>query len=68
MRVGKIVEIEECPNFEKLYIVKIDIGEEELRVIATGAKPFTDIEEMKKDPFICFFANLKPRKMAHIMS
>ena len=68
LRVGKIVEVEECPNSDKLYIEKVDIGEGELREIGTGGRPFIDIEEMRKDAFICVFANLKPRKLAHIMS
>ena len=66
--MGKIVEIEECPGSDKLYIEKVDIGEDTLREIGTGARPHIGIEEMRKDAFICVFANLKPRKLAHIQS
>jgi tRNA-binding EMAP/Myf-like protein len=36
LRVGKIVECEKHPDSEKLYIEKIDIGEENLRTIGSG--------------------------------
>ena len=36
LRVGKIVECEICPNSDKLYIEKIDLGEGTLREIGSG--------------------------------
>mmetsp|Transcript_3459 Transcript_3459/g.5883 ORF Transcript_3459/g.5883 Transcript_3459/m.5883 type:complete len:110 (+) Transcript_3459:4-333(+) len=69
LRVGKIVECVECPDSEKLFIEKVDIGEEELREIGSGVRPIVPVEEMlKADSLIVVFANLKPRKLAHIMS
>ena len=69
LRVGKIVECEECPGSDKLFIEKIDLGEGEIREIGSGVRPVVSKEEMlKSDAFVCVFANLKPRKLAHIMS
>ena len=69
LRVGKIVECEICPNSEKLYIEKIDLGEGELREIGSGLRQFVPMEEMLREGSLCVvYANLKPRKLAHIMS
>jgi methionine--tRNA ligase beta chain len=68
LRVGKIVEVEICDNSEKLYIEKVDLGEGSLREIGSGLRQFVTLDEMKKDGFVVVFANLKPRKLAHIMS
>lgn len=69
LRVGKIVECEICPNSDKLYIEKIDLGEGSLREIGSGLRQFVPIEEMTREGTLCVvFANLKPRKLAHIMS
>ena len=38
LRVGKIVECEICPNSDKLYIEKIDLGEGQLREIGSGLR------------------------------
>ncbi len=38
LRVGKIVECEICPNSDKLYIEKIDLGEGQLREIGSGVR------------------------------
>ena len=69
LRVGKIVECTECEGSDKLYIEKIDLGEGQLREIGSGVKQFIKLEEMlRADAFVVVFANLKPRKLAHIMS
>ena len=69
LRVGKIVECEICPGSDKLYIEKIDLGEGKLREIGSGLRQFIPIEEMTREGTLCVvFANLKPRKLAHIMS
>ena len=69
LRVGKIVECEICPNSDKLYIEKIDLGEGTLREIGSGLRQFVPMEEMLREGSLCVvYANLKPRKLAHIMS
>ena len=52
-----------------MYIEKIDLGEGKLREIGSGLRQFIPIEEMTREGTLCVvFANLKPRKLAHIMS
>jgi aminoacyl tRNA synthase complex-interacting multifunctional protein 1 len=69
VRVAKIVECTRHPDSEKLYIEKIDVGEADgkIRTIGSGLQPFVEMEEMTQG--LCLvFANLKPRKLADIMS
>jgi methionine--tRNA ligase beta chain len=69
LRVGKIVECVPCEGSDKLYIEKIDLGEGQLREIGSGVQQHIKLEEMlRPDAFVVVFANLKPRKLAHIMS
>ena len=69
IRVGKIIECTRHPESEKLYIEKIDLGEPEgrIRTIVSGLQPFVTMEDMLADKIIVF-ANMKPRKLAGIMS
>jgi len=62
------VECSRHPESEKLYIEKIDLGEGgKLRTIVSGLQPFVSLEEMLSDK-VLVFANMKPRKLAGIMS
>ena len=61
IRVGRILECEEHPDSEKLYVEKVDIGSEK-RKIGSGVKGKVPIEEMSG---LCIIvANLKPKRMA----
>jgi methionyl-tRNA synthetase len=46
MRIGEIIEVEEHPNADKLYIVKVDIGSEVLQTCA-GLKNHFEKEELE---------------------
>ena len=67
IRVGKIVECVPHPESEKLYIEKIDLGEPELRTIGSGLQGLIPISEMLSDKIIVF-ANMKPKRLAGVMS
>lgn len=67
LRVGKIVECTRHPESAKLYIEKIDLGEGRLRTIGSGLQEFIPIEQMTEGLCVVY-ANLKPRKLADIMS
>jgi aminoacyl tRNA synthase complex-interacting multifunctional protein 1 len=66
-RVGKIVECKKHPDSEKLYVEQIDLGEGRLRTIGSGLQPFCSMEEMLTG-LVVVWANLKPRKLADLMS
>ena len=69
LRVGKIVGCEKHPDSEKLYIEKIDLGEDggRIRTIVSGLQPFVTMEEMLEGQCVVF-ANLKAKKLAGIPS
>lgn len=62
LRVGKIVEIRNHPEADKLYIEKIDIGEKEPRQIISGLKDHYAADELLNKKVIVV-TNLKPAKL-----
>lgn len=44
IRVGKIIEVTKNPNSEKLYNERVDIGNGEIRNIASGLQKLIPIE------------------------
>lgn len=67
IRVGKIVDVVKNPNSEKLYNEKIDIGNGEIRMIASGLQKFIPIEKVQ-DAMVVVLCNLKAKKLADYMS
>jgi len=63
MRVGKIISVEKIPNRDKLYEIKVDIGEKKARQIISGLVPYYSPEELK-GKYIIVVTNLKPAKFA----
>lgn len=59
IKVGKIIEIKRHPKADKLYIEKVDLGNNEIRQIVSGLVPYYKEEELldKKIAVVC---NLKP--------
>lgn len=45
LRVGKILEVEDHPNADKLYLVTVDLGTEKRKMVA-GVKPWYKKEEL----------------------
>ena len=62
IRVGKIVECWKHPESEKLYCEKIDIGNGEIRQIASGLQKFVPLEKMQGAMCIVL-CNLKAKKL-----
>lgn len=67
-RVGKVVKIQNMEGSENLYHCWVDVGEGNVREIGCGLRKYgVPMEEFTKKP-ILVFANLKPKKLASIMS
>ncbi|MBO7205805.1 MAG: methionine--tRNA ligase, partial [Candidatus Methanomethylophilaceae archaeon] len=60
IRVAQITQIDDHPDAEKLYLMKVDVGEE--RQIVAGLKAYYSKEEMLGRKVLCL-ANLKPAKL-----
>lgn len=67
LRVAEILEAEEIEGADKLYKLKLDVGELGERTICAGIKEFYKVEDLKGRKII-YFANLKPRKMRGVES
>ena len=67
LRVGKIVSVEDHPNADRLYVVHLDDGSEEGRVICAGIKAFYSAEELNGKSVV-FVANLQPRPLRGVVS
>ncbi len=66
LRVGEITKVEEHPNADKLYVIRVGLGDEE-RTLVAGLKPYYDKNEMygKK---VVVLANLEPATLRGIRS
>ena len=66
LRVGRVLEVAEHPNADRLYVLKVDLGSEQRQVVA-GLRLYTPPEGLLgKD--IVIVANLEPRKMRGVES
>ena len=66
IRVALVEEVEKVPNADKLYKMKIDLGEEKRTLVAGLAEIYDEKELIGKK--IVILANLEPRKMRGITS
>lgn len=67
LRVGTILEVEDHPNATKLYVLKVDLGEETPRTIVAGLKGRYDKPELLGKQGI-FIANLEPAVLRGVNS
>jgi methionyl-tRNA synthetase len=67
LKVGTIVSAEKHPNANKLYILKVDLGEENPRQLVAGIAKFYSLEELENKKIIVV-ANLEPAKLRGIES
>jgi len=66
LRVGKIIEVEEVEDADKLFKLLVDIGPEK-RILLAGLKPYYSKEELKGKKIIVI-VNLAPKKLKGIES
>jgi len=66
-RVGEILEVDDHPNADKLWVIKVDVGEADPRTLVAGLK-----EHYEKDDLIgkkvVVFMNLKPVELRGVKS
>lgn len=67
LRVGRILEVNDHPNADKLYVIKVDLGEGEPRQIVAGMKKYYSKENMVGKRIIVV-TNLQPVKLRGIES
>ena len=67
LRVGKIVSVDDHPNADRFYVVKLDDGSAEGRTICAGIKAYYSVEDLVGKSVV-FVANLKPRPLRGVVS
>ena len=66
LRIGKIIEVKEHPEADKLFILKVDFGDEE-KTIVTGLRGHYKIEELDGRKAV-FVVNLEPAVLRGVES
>ncbi len=66
LRVGEITEVEDHPSADRLYVLKVNIGDEE-RTLVAGLKEHYEKDELIGKKIIVFM-NLKPAELRGIKS
>jgi len=66
LRIGKILEVEDHPNADKLLVFKVDLGDE-VRTVVAGIKNYYKKEELKGRKVVVF-VNLEQRELRGIKS
>lgn len=66
LRIGRILEVQDIKGKDKLYLLKVDIGEKIIQIVA-GIKAFYKKEELL-NKLIVVLTNLEPKKIAGIES
>ena len=64
--VGKVIDVQDHPNADRLYILKVDFGNE-LRQIVSGIKQWYKREELLNKKIIIVY-NLQPKSFRGIES
>ena len=66
VRVGKVLEVADHPNADKLYVLKVDVGGEQRQLLA-GLKPYCAPEALLGRDVVVV-TNLEPRKLRGLES
>lgn len=66
LRVGKILEADSHPDAEKLYVLKVEVGEKVIQLVA-GVKPFYAPQELI-GKLIAVLVNLEPKNIRGVSS
>lgn len=67
LKVGKVVKVEDHPDADKLQILRVDVGEEKLRTLVAGLKPYYANEELA-DKLVVVVTNLEPAQLRGVKS
>ncbi|MBI4335737.1 MAG: methionine--tRNA ligase subunit beta [Candidatus Omnitrophica bacterium] len=66
MKVGKILEVNDHPNADKLYVIKVDLGDSQKQLVA-GIKPSYKKEDLVGKQ-VAVVTNLEPAMLRGVES
>ena len=67
IRIGKILQVEDHPNADKLYVLEVDIGDEKRKIVA-GIKPYYPEKEKLLGKLVVIVVNLQSRAIRGVES
>ncbi len=67
LRVGIITSVEDHPNADRLYVIRVDEGSGQERTICAGIKSYYTADELLQKSIV-FVSNLKPRALRGVTS
>lgn len=67
LRVGKVLSVEDHPSADKLYVLRVDVGEEAPRVTVAGLKGHFEKEELE-GKLVVVVTNLEPARLRGVES
>jgi methionyl-tRNA synthetase len=65
--VGTVASVEPHPNADKLYVLKVDLGEAEPRTLVAGLKPYYEADDLQGKQLVVV-ANLEPANLRGVES
>ncbi len=67
IRIAKVLNVEQHPNADRLYVITVDLGEEGKRTVVAGIKAYYQPEDLIGKQ-IAMITNLEPREIRGIKS
>ena len=67
LRIGTITSVEDHPQADKLFVIKVDVGEDEERQLVAGIKKWYSKEDLLGKQVVVV-SNLQPAKLRGIES
>jgi methionyl-tRNA synthetase len=67
LKVGKIISVDDHPNADTLYVLRVDLGEDAPRTLVAGLKGHYGEEELE-GKLVPVVSNLEPAKLRGIQS
>jgi methionyl-tRNA synthetase len=67
LKAGKVLEVNAHPDAEKLYVLSVDVGEDQPRTLIAGLKAHYAPEELAGNTLL-IVCNLRPAKLRGILS
>ena len=62
-KVARVTSVEKHPNSDKLYVCKLDLGNDETRQVVAGLQKYLSVSDLENVLVVCV-ANLKKAKLA----
>ena len=66
LKIGKILEASTHPNADKLYVLKVDLGQNQIQLVAGIRASYSEEELIGKQ--IVVFENLQPKNLRGVES